>query len=873
MDYRLQDNLCGVQQDYIAPFLWLHWEDDQYIVETIERIYDSGIRSVCLESRTHEDFVRDGWWSDVQLILEECKKRGMKVWILDDKHYPTGYSNGIFIEKYKELLPWCITEQHMDVVGPVVDGAAMASGWTASPNDEILAVIALKHIPDSEKYSETINITGGLSEDMVYFTLTEGMWRIVFLIKTRSGYAARHSMYCDMLNPAAVDLFVEEVYEPHYTHFKEYFGDTLLGFFSDEPGFKNNGAVSWDTDLGCPFMHHPWGDSVVKRLKDKYGDKFMEVLSGIWFDIGGDDSADIRYTYMDIITDEYRRNFCNKIGNWCHKHGVKYIGHIIEDNHMHARTGAGPGHYFRSMDGQDMSGIDVVLHQILPGLAECANAGRVIYHHMNNEFFHYYLGKLASSFAHIDPVKQGRAMCEIFGAYGWAEGSKVMKYLMDHMLVRGINYFVPHAFSPMPNDKDCPPNFYDTGHNPQYRYFKDHMDYMNRMCYMLNDGKHISTCALLYDAENRWINGEYLPLEKVAKVLYDNLFDYDVIPIDYLKYMEKGCLNGEKYNVLLIPYAQNIPEEIQKKIQAADVEVVLVTAEDYLEDTCKYIGKEIKRNCNDPWRQVTLSALPEYMKTRGFDDVQADYQGGFLRYYHYQRNGADIYMFSNEDINHVIDTKLTLSGFAGGRYVEYDAFENSACVKNSAYGTISLHLDPYHSLMIMTGDVSVDEVEFVRNEAAELLTEPVQGDVSNCQISQINPVFRISIAERNSEEFQFYKETDQLFNLTGAKELPRFSGHIRYEGEFVWDSRERGRHLLNLGQVGEIAELYLNDVHIGKKLIPPYCFDITEGLQKGVNRMMVEVTNHNGYAVRDEFSRFMMFEPSGILGPIFILRQ
>jgi len=852
MDQRLQDNLQGVQQDYITPFLWLHWEEDQYIVETIGRIYDSGIRSVCLESRTHEDFVRDGWWSDVQLILEECTKRGMKVWILDDKHFPTGYCNGIFLEKYKDLRPWCITEKHMDVAGPVTDGAVMASGWTTDPQDEILAVIALKHVPNSEKYSEVIDITAGLCEDMVYFTLPEGMWRITFLIKTRSGYAQRHSMYCDMLNPVTVDLYLEEVYESHYDHFKEYFGNTLLGFFSDEPSFKNNEALCWDTDLGCPFMHHPWGEHAVKRLKDKYGNKLMESLVGLWFDIGADDSAEIRYTYMDIITDEYRKNFCRKIGDWCREHGVKYIGHIIEDNHMHARTGPGPGHYFRSLDGQDMSGIDVVLHQIIPGLTECSNAGRVIYRHMNQEFFHYYLGKLASSFAHIDPLKQGRAMCEIFGAYGWAEGSKVMKYLMDHMLVRGINYFVPHAFSPMPNDPDCPPNFYDTGRNPQYRYFKDHMDYMNRMCHMLNDGKHVSTCALLYDAENRWVNGDFLPLEKIGKVLYDNLYDYDIIPVDYLEQLKKGSLNGEKYNVLLVPYAANIPKEILERLRTADINVVMVTGEEYPEAD-KY-----------PFRQVALTGLLQYMQDQGYGDVKADYQGIYLRYYHYRRNGADIYMFSNEDINHAIDTKLTLSGFTGGSYVEYDAFENKAVVRNSDCGQISLHLDSYHSVLILNGEVDMEELLPALNKQEDFLPEHMQQGI------EIHPIFRISTAERNWEEFHFYKETDKLFNLTGAKELPRFSGHIRYEGEFNWDKTEHVKYLLDLGQVGEIAELYLNGVNVGKKLFPPYRFEISEALKQGTNHLMVEVTNHNGYAVRDDFSRFMMFEPSGLLGPIVI---
>ena len=173
MDLRLQENLDEVRQNYIAPFIWLHAEDNDLIVKEIERIYESGIYSVCLESRTHEDFARDGWWSDVKLILEECEKRDMKVWILDDKHFPSGYANGIFKEKYKNLQPWGIPEAHMDIAGPVADGAAMADCWLESPEDEFVAVLALQHKPDSDKYSQIIDITDGLSNGMVYFTLPE----------------------------------------------------------------------------------------------------------------------------------------------------------------------------------------------------------------------------------------------------------------------------------------------------------------------------------------------------------------------------------------------------------------------------------------------------------------------------------------------------------------------------------------------------------------------------------------------------------------------------------------------------------------------------------------------------------------------------
>ena len=142
MDRRLQENLSGKQHDYMAPFLWLHGEDDALILRELERIYDSGIRSVCLESRTHEGFCGEEWWSDVRLILDFCREHGMKVWILDDKHFPSGSANGAFYkEENAHLRPWGITERHIDVSGPVTEGCAVVDNWKAAPEDEIVAVL------------------------------------------------------------------------------------------------------------------------------------------------------------------------------------------------------------------------------------------------------------------------------------------------------------------------------------------------------------------------------------------------------------------------------------------------------------------------------------------------------------------------------------------------------------------------------------------------------------------------------------------------------------------------------------------------------------------------------------------------------------
>ncbi len=146
MDNRIQENLKGIKQDYIAPFFWVHNEPDEKIIEVMQAIYDSGIRSVCIESRTHEEFCNEDWWTDMELIFEFCKEHNMRAWILDDKRCPSGRANDIFKTKYKGYKTYNIVETHMSVQGPVKDCAAMTTHFVKD-DEEIVAVAALKHIP------------------------------------------------------------------------------------------------------------------------------------------------------------------------------------------------------------------------------------------------------------------------------------------------------------------------------------------------------------------------------------------------------------------------------------------------------------------------------------------------------------------------------------------------------------------------------------------------------------------------------------------------------------------------------------------------------------------------------------------------------
>lgn len=88
---------------------------------------------------------------------------------------------------------------------------------------------------------------------------------------------------------------------------------------------------------------------------------------------------------------------------------------------------------------------------------------------------------------------------------------------------------------------------------------------------------------------------------------------------------------------------------------------------------------------------------------------------------------------------------------------------------------------------------------------------------------------------------------DQLLSLHLHSDpgVRHFSGTAGYETSFEWNVSAAPSHrvFLDLGRVGFIAELALNGKPLGTLWKPPFRIDITEALQRGANRLRVEVTN------------------------------
>ncbi len=893
MEKRLAELLESKGDNYILPFFWQHGEEEAVLREYMEKIQDCGIQAVCVECRPHPDFCGPKWWHDFDIIMDEARTRGMKVWLLDDAHFPTGTANGALAEADPSLCKQYINFETADIAGPkpqvVLDVASMAR-FTPSPfggganrmfrgpeprlfdDDSLMTVLATRLVEEGALDTEFVDLSHLVEDGKMVWNVPDGMWRVYVVYKTRNG--GGRTDYINMLDPASCQVQLDAVYEPHYARYKDDFGKTFVGFFSDEPLFGNTVGFNFDEIVGKKEMPLPWSNYVPGMLEERLGKDWMKKLPVLWADSADKDvNAQVRYAYMDTVTKMAEENFSNLLGGWCSDHGVEYIGHTIEDNNQHARLGSSLGHYFRGLAGQHMAGIDNIGNQVL--LAGENHTRKGGFTEGDGEFYHFILGKLASSHAHIDPKKLGRAMCEIYGAYGWSCGVRLMKYLTDHFLVRGVNYFVPHAFSPKEfPDFDCPPHFYAHGHNPQYRHFQKLMMYLNRVCHLTNGGTHIAPVAMLYHGEAEWTGG-HMFMQKPARQLMENQIDFDILPSDVFVDMEMfnasfdGSLNvnGETYKALVVPYAEFITKKVAKFGAMASkqgFEVIFIDALPAgISDNTDTSGNSALIAGLATCSVVKLNELAQYLEAKGFNDVKLSTKFDRLRYYRY-RQSNDIYLFSNEESSLVFDGEITVK--STGDAVLYDAYEN--VLRPLEYtavsgGTkLSLRVEPYQMAIVIMGDAIKDYP----------LVPALSTDGDR---TAVDGTWKLSYAESREYPNFTNEETVTKLESIGLKHS-EFSGFIRYET--IFDLKTGSTATLELEDAYEGVEVWVNGKNAGIKIAPPYLFDISKLVKDGTNSLKIEVANTLDQKVRSMtdgggniFGRgSAMIEPSGIVGEVSI---
>lgn len=847
MNKRMMDLVGGTPENYIMPFFWQHGAEESTLREYMEKIDSCGIHAVCLEARPHPDYVGPKWWQDVDVIMDEARHRGMRVWILDDSHFPTGYANGAVKNAPEHLKRWYLEEKALEVDGPL-EGFRLAAATDLGSRrmmgrvfqrkgETLVAVILARRQEDLNGrvwYDQLQDVTDRLENGWLKMDIPQGHW-VVFTYTKLMEAVQKASDHISFLEKESCRILLDTVYEPHWERYKEDFGKTFAGFFSDEPGFYNLGGTGFGMVKIGDQMPLPWSDQVWRLFQQRMGGP--TAIVGLYNDLNGA-QAKARVTYMDIITRMYEENFSWQLGDWCEEHGVEYIGHVLEDVGLHSRLGPGTGHYFRAMAGQHMGGIDVVLNQLIPD----RDYGK-------NGFYHYSIQQLAASAAHQNPRMKGRAMCEIFGAFGWSEGLSMMKWMADHMLVGGINWFVPHAFTEKAfPDPDCPPHFYAHGMNPQYRYMRVVFDYMNRVCHLLNGGRAAVDNAVLFPAEGEWAGG-YRDYGVIGKLCLTHQIPYELVCVDALETasVSQGRLQvGEaSYRTLLVDHIDLLPDHALAQLERL-----------YRQGACvRFVGHAPKGLDGASAPSVPVIQDEELLPLlrEGAACATREYQP-WLRCYKYLQEDMTVYLLVNSSMNHRLDTAVLVE--EAPAYVWYHAEDNTLeAAQPDQRGWLPLSLDRGESVVLLAG----------RQEAL-----PGEGDLPfrpelSGERRELSGAWSISLADyREQERFQPLCVTDQLEDISSKE--PGFSGIIRYETAFEGPAR-----MIDLGRAFEGVEVLVNGRSAGVRVGYPYRYGVSALAGEGENQLTVLAATSLGDALGDDLSKQRPFSPEGILGPVTLL--
>ena len=515
-----------------GPLFWLHGDESPELLQMyVQKVAEGGNGSFTAESRPHSDWLGEGWYRDLAICLQAAKKHDLKLWIFDEKWWPSGEVGGKVPPEYG-----CKT---LEAEAFPMMGPGMLKAWP-SAKGHLIGAVAGKEIEGGIDAASLIDLSPFIKDGALTWEAPAGNWKVMWF---KWKYSTGRHILVDGASKDAVDWFIRTVYQPHYDRFKEDFGKTIVGYFYDEPETPGD----WGTELNAMLAERgiDWKKAYVAKK----------------FTLAGEEQAAARYQYQDALAEAWGRTLYGGITEWCRQHKVQSIGHFLEHSNLYLDSRVCAGNMFQLQKYSDMGAIDAVFAQFVMG------------QRITRDNPCWQTPKLGSSISHAYGKADDVAMVEIYGARGQDLTYPEMKWWLDHMQVSGINFIIPHSFNPRsPFDTDCPPYFYNNGHEPRWPLYRVLADYSSRLTTMLTGGRHVCPVALLYLGNSKHVGKAILP-EQMSEVLQDALYDCDWLPYDVFE--NDATLDGkaiglrqERYSVLVVPPVEVIPYPTLLKIKA-----------------------------------------------------------------------------------------------------------------------------------------------------------------------------------------------------------------------------------------------------------------------------------------------------------------
>lgn len=221
------------------------------------------------------------------------------------------------------------------------------------------------------------------------------------------------------------------------------------------------------------------------------------------------------------------------------------------------------------------------------------------------------------------------------------------------------------------------------------------------------------------------------------------------------------------------------------------------------------------------------------------DFVAEDYEGELvfnIAWNHRRTKNADWYFVSNQESN-ARDVRLMLRVQGKQPEIWNPLTGETRMAQNwlalNEYTELTVRLEPHGSLFIVFRQPVAE---------AQVKTENNWREFETAQ--ELSPNWSVTFDQSNgglADPVEFSELTD--WSIHSDDHIRHYSGAAVYRQTFDWNHDSKERIWLDLGNVANIAEVYVNDIPQGIAWTPPYRVEITKGLKPGKNELAIAVTN------------------------------
>ena len=394
------------------------------------------------------EYLTDTYFDAYRLCIEEARKLGLTLWIYDEYGFPSGTAgdiNGDGFGRFKHQYPEH-TYKRLDRFEyrpkqNTVFGIEL-------PQGQLMAAVAMDTLT-----FERIDLSSNIAEGQLRWkTPDSGHWKVMLFVCVDAGKSI-----VDYMSREAVELYIGMTHDAYYKRFGDYFGNTVVGTFFDEPTLYYAQGRAWTPAFNQQF-------------EAAYGFSPALYYPALWYDIGPE-TAQARNYLFGFRTELYASGYPKLVSDWSIRHGVLATGH--QDNEEVVNPVGTSGDLMKCFKYQDVPGIDKI-------------GG-------NRPAERFY--KIVSSAAYN--WNRSLVMSETYGAMGNIGWNEIFGIAMDQY-VKGINILIPHAVWYNTDKVVYKPEL--SLRNPIYadslRSFTDYLSRLNAL--MQNNARWMGDVAVLY---------------------------------------------------------------------------------------------------------------------------------------------------------------------------------------------------------------------------------------------------------------------------------------------------------------------------------------------------------------------------------------